>query len=175
MIRVIASIVCVMLMCSCAPEHANQRLVLGGRTTTASFGGEHSVIGLDQRERDRADWSVLVVLAPTDGTITGRTLRSPNYLDREDPPRLYGRYPTVDDVLDPQDRGELSEWWWALDELGRSVGELALMPYRVIVYAFKGSLTWSPERTWKRRPAQTDWSSGQPRVIQGASDADADE
>lgn len=175
MIRVFVTIACVLLMCSCAPNHANERFVLGGGIATASFGGEHSVVELEQTRRDRASWPVQIVVAPTDGTITWRTLRTANYLSRDDPPRLYGRFPTADDVLDPQDRGAFSEYWWTLDEFGRSVGELVLMPYRVIIYAFKGLKTWSPERTWKRRPAQAEWSSGQPRLIQGASDVDADE
>jgi len=162
------------MMCSCGAHHANERLVLGGQYRTGSFGGGTSVIDLDQTPRPRAGWESMVVVTPTDGTVTGQTLRTPNYLRATDPPRLYGRYPTADDALDDQRLGWGRELWWALDVLGRSFGEVVLMPYRAVVYSITKPRTWSPERIWKRRPAGDAWSSGQPRTMRGASDDDAD-
>ena len=171
----VCTVLCAGMLCSCTAHHANDRVMLGGQYRTGSFGGGESVVELDQVQRPRARWQSVVVVAPTDGTVTGQTLRTPNYLRPEDPPRLYGRFPTIDDALDAQQLGWGRELWWAMDVLGRSVGEVLLMPYRAAVYTFTKPETWSPERVWKRRPENDVWSSGQPRAMQGASNDDAND
>ena len=175
MTRTLLVILCALMLSSCSAHTANDRLILGGRYPTGSFGGGGSVIQEPQARRPRARWAGVVVVVPTDGTITGQTLRTPKYLRPTDPARLYGRFPTINDALDAQEQGWLRDGWWAFDELGRAFGEIALMPVRAAVYSITEPRTWSPERAWKRRPADDAWSSGQPRAPRRASDDDANE
>ncbi len=167
MIRVGAALMCSVLMGSCAPQVNNDRLVLGSRYQTGSFGGEVSVLDNDQSLRPRDRWPSVIVVAPTDGTLTGQTLRTPKYLKKKDSvsARMYGLFPTVRTAIRPAEARWLEDAMGTLDELGRSFGEMVLMPYRAAVYSFVEPVTWSPERVWKRtnQKSPSSWSSGQPR------------
>jgi hypothetical protein len=156
----------ILLLGSCSKSASNERLVLGGRYKTASFdGGGASVVDLDQSPRSRELWASTIVVAPTDGTITGHTLRTPVYLNDKMPPRRYGLFPTLQTALVADKQGWFADLFLSFDQIGRSFGEVLLMPYRGIVYPLVEPRTWSPERTWKRtnQSAPSSWSSAQPR------------
>ncbi len=168
MIRALEMPLCAMLlstmMVSCAPRAGNERLVLGARYQTASFGDGYSVLGADQQLRPRNLWASTVVVAPTDGTITGQTLRTRIGRGSDQRERAYGLYPTVESALDSQTVSWLGGHWMNADELGRSVGEILLMPYRAVAFFVTAPRSWSPERSWKRTNQQSPsaWSSAQP-------------
>jgi hypothetical protein len=163
MIRLLAALCCFLLI-GCTPQASNERTVLGGRYTTASFGGSYSVLDETQAQRPRDRWAGVVLVAPTDGTITAQTLRTPIYLKNTMPPRRYGLYPTSLTVLEADDREWMMDILGSFDELGRSIGEIVLMPYRALTFAIAEPYTWSPERPWKRtnRNGASEWANAQP-------------
>ena len=149
---------------ACVGHPVNERVMLGAREPTASFSAGISVVENDQQARPRSAWTHTVVVSPTDGTVTWSTLRTPTRRDHDDHARAYGLFPSLESAVDAQCNSWVLEAWAGLNEIGRTIGEVVLMPYRAAMVTIDEPRSWSPEVSWKRtnQAGPTGWSSAQP-------------
>lgn len=133
-------------MCGGGCVHAeNERLGLGTRAETDATGMRGG------EPRARRSWRTGVVVVPIDGVVHGPTLRVEGGVGRGTDPLRVGAYP------EPGVRGERGERardaWVAIEELGRSVCDVAVMPLRAcgaLVGFTPDRARWSPGMVWKR-------------------------
>ena len=147
----------------------NARLSFGGMRISPSFqsaptlkvhkyGGEQL---FDSVQPPRVDWRPIQYISPFDGVVHGHELRVYPRLEKNDPSRVYGRFPTNQSALDSQSTGPLEDAFISIDELGRS---MVGTPYAIGYLAFTSELfkpNQSPRIPWKRTKFQR-WSSGYP-------------
>ncbi len=148
----------------------NSRPTLGGSyisptfrpNTTTPTALEHPARHLlASTPKPRSAWTPTQYLSPMDGTVHSPMLRILAPLKRADPPRVYGRYPTPTDALDPQSTAWIEDLLITIDEYGRS---LLGTPYAIGYFTLTGKLTEpliSPQ-SWKRTETANTWSSGYP-------------
>lgn len=149
----------------------NERLELGGRFVSPSLRTQQPA-GIDPvppalfgqpPQADREQWQPTQFVVHFDGVVHGQTLRIGRPLRANDPPRVYGRYPTRADALDPQSNGWFDDLKLGVSETGRSV---IGGPFALIYLAVNGDLNHpalSPGSY--KRSRQDDWSSGRPASV----------
>jgi hypothetical protein len=159
-----------LMQTGCSRLH-NERLTLGGSYhpptihadsfSTTKPAVAHSLFS--ESPIDRAAWDAITFVAPYDGTAHHLTMRVMPPLRKDDQPRIYGRYPSIEDSLDPQSHSWAKDGWSTLEELGRStIGSVFAIGYLV----WEGEL--GKPRTSPipyKRARQDDWSSGLPATM----------
>ncbi len=151
-------------------QKLNDRPTLGGAYLSPTFRLNISTpTPLDRPSEDlfastpkpRSGWAPTQYLAPVDGVVHWPMLRILAPLKRTDPPRVYGRYPTLADALNPQTTAWIEDLLMTIDEYGRS---FLGTPYAIGYFTLTGKLTEpliSPQ-PWKRTETANTWSSGYP-------------
>lgn len=149
----------------------NDRLALGGQFVSPSLRGQ-TTDGVDPvppdlfgqpPELERERWQPTQFVVHFDGVVHGQPLRIGRPLRANDPPRVYGRYPTRSDALDPQANGWFDDLRLGVSETGRSV---IGGPFALIYLAVSGELAQPAVSPGSyKRSRQDDWSSGRPAPV----------
>jgi hypothetical protein len=135
----------------------NERLAIGTRAT-ASFGGMPAsgepgggMAGAGTQDRTR--WATMVVVSPVDGVVHADPLRRPRPVGRRSPAERVDVFPVVDPVEEARGAsGPVGSAAGLAGELGRSVMDPLLAPYRLGRAGAGGWWTFSPLQIWKRSP-----------------------
>lgn len=162
-----------LLTCSAVPGcvyEKNSRLTLGGAyRSPAIFIDVDSCIAGNQDPRlfeskvtDRSAWSPTPFVAHFDGVVHGHMLRLFPANRPNSPARVYGRFPTASDALDPQAHGYTPDLWYTLREYGRSsIGS----DYSFFYLLTRGELFEDMISPFPyKRTHDTGWSFGQPAM-----------
>ena len=146
----------------------NDRLTLGGAyRSPAIFDDPHLPTAANQEPRlfaskvtDRSAWSPTPVVAHFDGVVHGHMLRLFPAHRPNSPARLYGRFPSTSDALDPQAHGFTPDLWYTLREYGRSsLGS----DYSFLYLLTRGELFEDMISPFPyKRTHEAGWSFGQP-------------
>lgn len=148
----------------------NDRPSLGGSYISPSFLAQPDLddeprsqtnLLLSSSPRIRSAWTPTQYINPLDGVVHAQELVIHAPLNHDDAPRVYGRFPSTDDVLSLKGTPWIDDLFITIDELGRSfIGT----PYAVGYLSFTGQLgspVSSPRQPWKRTRSGG-WSSGYP-------------
>lgn len=159
-----------MIILSGCSQPLNDRLTLGGSYLSPTFQShvdsttdshDHQNLLFSEPPNPRSAWSPSQYITPMDGVVHSYELIIHPPLDRDDPPRVYGRYPTVADVLNIQSTSWIEDLLITIDELGRSfIGTPYAIGYTTLTGKANQPIT-SPRHPWKRRVAGG-WSTGYP-------------
>lgn len=154
----------------------NDRITLGGNSTPPTFRDMQSSTRTNQPtqllgsiSKPRTTWKTTRYIAPLDGVVHVYELVIPSTPGRTASPRIYGRFPTVNDVLNPQATPWLGDVLLAFAQFGRSfIGT----PYAFVYMTVTGNLAkpgFSPHEIWKRTSSTT-WSTGYPSAAPTAQE-----
>jgi len=156
-------------MIGCQSPNQN-RITLGGSFISPSFrtpnSAQHYELGnghdlLSETARPRSQWEPTQYIAPFDGVAHQPHFIVSKPLKKRDLPRRYGKFPTVNDVLDNQSTSWMSNLMISIDELGRSfIGTPYIISIR-LAHLNPTEPLISPYLTWKRSNYSS-WSSGHP-------------
>lgn len=154
-------------LAGCAYEK-NARLTLGGSfgppsifdaadTVTDSEGQARIFGAYDLR---RSGWEPMAFVVHFDGVVHGHLLRVFPARHPNSPARVYGRYPTTGDALDPQDQTYTNDLLYTVGEYGRSsIGS----DYSFFYLLSRGELFEDMMSPFPyKRTGDAGWSSGQP-------------
>lgn len=143
----------------------NNRITLGGSYISPTFATQAPPQLDDPISRPHNQWTPTRYISPMDGVVHTPTWSLTQFPKRTDPPRLYGRYPTVTDAAQRTTYSGmpwLNQILFSVDELGRSfIGT----PYAVGYGIISGKITkpmLSPVENWKRTDQTQGWSTGYP-------------
>lgn len=157
-----------MLVLSGCTQPLNDRITLGGQFTPPTFQDIHPTPTINHNpqllnsvSRPRTSWKTTQYIAPLDGVVHTFEMVIPSTPNRRASPRIYGRFPTINDALDPQTTPWVGDVFYAFIQFGRSfIGT----PYAIAYMTITGDINepvFSPHENWKRTASNT-WSTGFP-------------
>ena len=169
--RIISSL-CIgsLMLCACSSPH-NDRMTLGGSylSPTLRPPADHTETPESQAPnlliaplKPRSQWEPIQYIAPFDGVVHSPRLIISKPLEKTDPPRVYGRFPSSKDVLDAQSESWINNLLISIDDLGRTlIGTPYIAGLRLIGFSLDQP-SLSPQAPYKRSQ-ESDWSSGFPQ------------
>ena len=155
-------------------EPLNDRPTLGGVYHSPTFAAQpqnHTALENPSQDllattpKPRIDWSPTQYIAPMDSVAHSPTLALFGMVKKTDPPRIYGRYPTINDALFYSTSSPaiwINDVLFTFYDLGRSfIGSPYAFGYRTATGKLAEPMI-SPSQPYKRTQTADTWSSGFP-------------